>query len=68
MTKDRIEIKKNLIPYNFNITLGGEVFKLGVKYNNFADLFMVSLTKNDELICSGEPIIYGMPLFNDLYV
>lgn len=68
MTKDRIEINKNLVPYSFNITLSGEVFEIGIKYNEFADLFTLSLTKNKELICSGEPLIYGTALFQDLYV
>ena len=66
--KDRIEINKNLIPYSFAITLGGEIFEIGVNYNEFADMFTLSLTKDRELICSGEPIVYGVPLFKDIYV
>ncbi|MEI3162987.1 MAG: hypothetical protein V8S74_06250 [Lachnospirales bacterium] len=68
MVRDKIEINKNLIPYSFNITLSGEVFEIGVKYNDYADLFTLSLTKDKELICSGEPIVYGVPLFKDIYV
>lgn len=61
-----IEINKELIPYNFNILLNNELYNLRVDFNNFANLFTVALSKNDELICAGEPIIYGIPLFNDL--
>lgn len=68
MVRDRIVINKSLIPYKFDITLAGEVFQLGIKYNEFADMFTVSLSKDKELICSGEPIVYGVPLFQDIYV
>ena len=68
MVRDRMAINKSLIPYKFDITLAGEVFQLGIKYNEFADMFTISLSKDKELICSGEPIIYGVPLFQDIYV
>lgn len=68
MIRDRIEINKNLIPYTFNIILSGEVFEIGVKYNEFADMFVLSLTKDGELICAGEPVVYGVPLFKDVYI
>lgn len=68
MVRDIIKINKSLIPYKFDITLAGEAFQLGIKYNEFADMFTVSLTKDKELICSGEPIVYGVPLFQDVYV
>ena len=68
MKRDIFRINKKLIPYRFNIILSGEVFEIGVKYNEYADLFTVSLSKDKELICAGEPIIYGLPLFGDTYV
>jgi hypothetical protein len=68
LKRDTIRISKNLIPYSFNIILAGEVFEIGIKYNEYADLFTISLTKDKELICSGEPIVYGAPLFQDIYV
>lgn len=68
LIRDKILINKSLIPYSFDITLSGEVFEIGVKYNEFADIFTLSLTKDGELICSGEPIVYGVPLFKDVYV
>lgn len=68
MIRDKVKINKSLIPYKFDIILAGEIFEIGIKYNEYADLFTISLTKNKELICSGEPIVYGIPLFQDIYV
>lgn len=64
--KDRIEIKKSLIPYNFEIALPDELYSIDVFYNETADLFVIRLSKDGEVLCSGEPIIYGMPLFGDI--
>ena len=66
--KDRILIEKNLIPYRFSILLGDELFDLDVNYNRYADMFTVALYKGDELICAGEPIVYGVPLFKDVFM
>ena len=67
MKRDRISIKKELIPYSFNILLAGELFKMTVYYNESHDFFTVRLEKDGEVICEGEPVIYGFPLFGDLY-
>lgn len=66
MKKDRILIQKANIPYRFSIALPSEMFELEVRYNKTADLFTIGLYKNDSLICI-EPIIYGVPLFKQLY-
>ena len=66
MERDTITINKELIPYEFDILLADETFKMKINYNNTADLFTVSLYKDDELICV-EPIIYGVPLFKDVF-
>lgn len=66
-TQDVINIEKSLLPYQFNIVLAGELFTLGLNYNATADLFTVDLYKNNELICAGEPIVYGFPLWQDVY-
>lgn len=65
--RDRIIIKKELIPYGFNIALGKEKFNMRFAYNKQADLFTVSLYRDDDLLCDSEPIIYGTPLFKDVY-
>lgn len=66
-TPDVLEIQKKLIPYKCNIVLAGELFGLQINYNATADLFTVDLYKNGELICAGEPIVYGLPLWHDVY-
>lgn len=67
MKKDRILITKEMIPYTFNILLADELFTITVNYNEKHDLFTVALEKDEEVICYGEPIVYGMPLFKDIY-
>lgn len=64
--RDYIEINKEMIPYQFNILLADNWFELYVNYNKTADLFTISLYKDDELICT-EPLVFGMPLFQDVY-
>lgn len=66
MKHDTITINKEIIPYTFDILLADEVFNLRIDYNNTADLFTVTLSKDGEEICT-EPIVYGVPLFKDLY-
>ena len=66
--QDRILIDKNLIPYSFDIALPDELYTIGITYNSTADLFTVSLSKDNEVICAGEPIIYGVPLFRDIAI
>lgn len=67
MTKDKILIDLENVPYSFNILLADDLFNLEVNYNENADLFTISLSKDDELICV-EPIIYNVPLFSDCYM
>ena len=66
-TPDVLEIKKDLLPYECTILLAGEQFGLVFNYNATADLFTVDLHKDGELICAGEPIMYGVPLWRDVY-
>ena len=62
-----LEVKKDLLPYECSIQLAGEIFGLQFNYNATADLFTVDLYKDSELLCAGEPIIYGIPLWHDVY-
>ncbi|MDO4330662.1 MAG: hypothetical protein Q4C66_15195 [Lachnospiraceae bacterium] len=66
--RDRIIVKKDQIPYGFHIALGKEKFNLRFLYNQTADLFTVSLYRDGTLLCADEPLIYGVPLFRDVYV
>ena len=63
---DYIEINKDIIPYTFDILLADELFHFRIDYNDTADFFTVSLSKNGVELCVGEPIVYGQPLFGDL--
>lgn len=65
--RDRIEVDKELVPYGFDILLGFETYGMEFDYNKTAKLFTVTLSKNDEVLVYDEPIIYGKPLFDDLY-
>ena len=65
--RDRIIVEKELLPYSFDILLGGEWFNLEFHYNGTADLFTVTLSKDEEVLAYNEPVIYGKALFADLY-
>lgn len=67
MKKDRIQIKKSLIPYTFYILLADELFQMTVNHNEKHDIFTITLQKDGTTICEAEPIIYGVPLFYDIY-
>lgn len=65
--RDRILIEKDKIPYEFAIDLGSEQYVFKIKYNEYGDLFTISLYKDSKLIAADEPIMYNFPLFNDIY-
>ena len=73
MKYDILEINKDLVPYEFDIALANETFRIGVEYNETASFFTLSLSKRNEgtgeydEVCAGEPIVYGVPLWNDVY-
>ena len=62
-----LEVNKSMLPYTTDIVLAGELFTLGFNYNATAGLFTVDLYKNGMLVCAGEPIVYGVPLWQDVY-
>ena len=66
-TPEVLEIRKALLPYECAILLAGELFTLKFSYNATADLFTVDLYRDGELLCAGEPIVYGVPLWKDVY-
>ena len=73
MKLDIIEIDTSNIPYYFDITLAGEIFRLDVNYNETAELFTIGLYKKNVTtgdyteICASEPVIYGVQLWKDVY-
>ena len=62
-----IEIKKSIIPYEFEMSLFGGVFTFRVNHNNSAGFFTLDLYQDDEVMCLGEHIVYGRKLFADIY-
>ena len=66
MLIDTIEINKSLIPYEFNIALGDEVFTFKVDYNNAGEFFTIGLSKGGKTLTEGTPIVYGRKLFEDI--
>lgn len=64
---DYIEINKAQIPYSFQISLGDTLFTLTFRYNRTGDFFTVDLEKDGELICAGEKLVYGQPLWRNTY-
>ena len=65
--REVLEIKKELLPYECSILLAGDLFTLQFNHNATADLFTVDLYRDGDLVCAGEPIVYGIPLWKDVY-
>ncbi|MFC2948529.1 phage baseplate plug family protein [Virgibacillus sediminis] len=67
MRYEYVPVEKENIPYRFDIALPIEIFTFEVKYNETHDFFTIDLFKGDETLVLGEKIVYGMPLFDDVY-
>ena len=65
--RDYIEINKEDLPCGFDIVLGAEEFNLFFQYNTAEDMFTCTLSKGEEVLVYGEPLVYGIPLFKDVY-
>lgn len=63
-----VGIDKDLIPYNFDITLSEKVYNLAVVYNETIDRFFVNLKLGDEVLVQGEKLTYGTVLFDQISV
>lgn len=61
-----ISINKYKIPYSFEIVLEGSTYQFDVNYNSYGDFFTLDLFKDHVLVRSGEKIVYGVPLFDNL--
>lgn len=61
-----IPILKKQIPYQTKLELGGGVFFLKFKYNLFDNRVYADLLDiNENTLVEDEPIIFGIPLFQD---
>lgn len=67
MEKEYIDIEKALIPYSFECELGAELFTMQINYNALGDYFTIDLSKDDDVLVLGEKIVYGTPLFSEIY-
>lgn len=65
--RDIIPVEKELIPYNFDILLEREEFNIYIMYNSVSDSFTATLSKSGEVLVDNEPLVYGVPLFQDVY-
>lgn len=68
MIYETIKIEKDLVPYSFDIMLGDESFEIRIDYNESHGFFTAELAKDGETTCAGEKIVYGKPLFEDVFV
>jgi hypothetical protein len=62
-----VPIQKEQTPYRFEIVLGAEVFEIEVRYNADFDFFTLDLYKDGEALVYGEKLVYGVPLFVDVF-
>lgn len=65
--RDRIPVNLAAVPYRANVVLGTEAFAVEVHYNSRLDGYVVHLYRGGALVCGGEPVVYGRPLWADVY-
>ena len=58
-----IPIRKEAVPYWFEIKLAGRIYQFEVNYNADEDYFTLDLYKNGGVIALGEKVTYGVELF-----
>jgi hypothetical protein len=62
-----IPIDPTLFPYSFSVKLVDRTYQFTVRHNDEANLFTIDLASaQDEILCNGEPILYGNPLFESV--
>lgn len=59
----RLNINKAAIPYTFEVTIANVRYRFTVRYNDQFDFFTVDLEQDGVTLVTGEPLIYGSPLF-----
>ncbi len=65
--RDRVPIKKENLPYRVNLILAAGVYTVEIHYNSRMDGYVLHLYRGDELLCGGEKLVYGRPLWRDCY-
>lgn len=66
--KDFINIERTNMPCSYDVFIEAEIYNFTFKYNKTKGFFTCTLTKGDDVLVYDEPIVYGKPLFNDIYV
>jgi len=63
-----IPIAADKVPYSFSIKLEDRTFTFNVKYNDQGKFYTVdlSITATGEVLCYGDPIRYGRPMFGSI--
>jgi hypothetical protein len=62
----RLNINKAAIPYVFEVTIANTRYKFTVRYSDQYDFFTLDLTRDGGVLVTGEPLIYGSPLFQSM--
>lgn len=62
-----LPILKDQVPYSFEIVIEAEVFEFEVRYNADFDFFTLDALKDGELLVNGEKLVYGVPIFVDVF-
>lgn len=62
-----IDIDVSKVPYTFSIKLIDRTYQFTIKYNEIGGFYTVDLeTLDGEILCYGDPIRYGRPLFESI--
>lgn len=63
-----IPVEVSKVPYNFSVKLSDRTYIMILKYNEQGKFFTVDLAvmATGEVLCYGEPIRYGHPMFSSI--
>lgn len=63
-----IPIDTSKVPYTFSIKLGDRTYTMQIKYNEQGGFFTIDLSimATGEVLCYGDPIRYGRPMFSGI--
>ncbi|MCG7409039.1 hypothetical protein MH117_16600 [Paenibacillus sp. ACRRX] len=58
-----VVIDKELVPYSFEMDLGGRTYTFEIRYNHKHDYFTVDLLVGENALALGVKLVWGVPLF-----
>lgn len=63
-----IPVDGDAVPYSFDIKLDDRTFTMCIRYNDQGGFYVVDLyiTATEEVLCYGDPIRYGRPMFRSI--